>query len=45
MIIAVTGSSGSIGKELVPFLEKLGHIVVKISNSVTNNDQYIFSYV
>ena len=44
MIIAVTGSSGSIGKELVPFLEKLGHIVVKISNSVTNNDQYIFSY-
>ena len=44
MIIAVTGSSGSIGKELVPFLEKLGHIVVKISNSVTNSDQYIFSY-
>ena len=44
MIIAVTGSSGSIGQELVPFLEKLGHIVVKISNSVTNKDQYIFSY-
>lgn len=44
MIIAVTGATGSIGKELVPFLEKLGHTVVKISTSVVNNEQYIFSY-
>ena len=44
MIIAVTGATGSIGKELVPFLEKLGHTVVKISSSVKNNEEYFYSY-
>jgi UDP-glucose 4-epimerase len=44
MIIAVTGATGSIGKELVPFLEQLGHKVVKISSSIVSNDQHIFSY-
>ena len=44
MIIAVTGATGSIGKELTPFLEKLGHTVVKISSSIENNEKYIFSY-
>lgn len=44
MIIAVTGATGSIGKELVPFLKKLGHKVIKISSSIVNHDQYIFSY-
>ena len=44
MIIAVTGATGSIGKELVSFLEDLGHVVLRISSSLPSNGQSIFSY-
>ena len=44
MNIAVTGASGSIGKELVPFIVNLGHKVFTISSSVTGNGKSIFSY-
>ena len=44
MIIALTGSSGSIGKELVPFLKRLGHDVIKVSSSSQPNGVDKFSY-
>ena len=44
MIIAVTGASGSIGKELVPFLKDLGHQVLLISSSISIFEDSIFSY-
>ncbi|MDB4042729.1 NAD-dependent epimerase/dehydratase family protein [Gammaproteobacteria bacterium] len=44
MIIALTGSSGSIGKELFPFLEDLNHKVIQISSSAVGNGENIFSY-
>ncbi len=44
MIIAVTGSSGSIGRELVPFFKNLGHNIVKISSSSKSNGVDKFTY-
>ena len=44
MIIAVTGASGSIGKELVPFLKDIGHQVLLISSSISIFEDSIFSY-
>ena len=44
MIIAVTGASGSIGKELTPFLNSLGFKVITISSSSPSNGETIFSY-
>ena len=44
MIIAVTGAKGSIGKELIPFLESLGHQVLTISSSAQSDGDKIFSY-
>jgi len=44
MNIALTGAAGSIGKELQPFLERLGHSIVTISSSQPANGQSIFSY-
>jgi nucleoside-diphosphate-sugar epimerase len=44
MIIAVTGASGSIGKELIPFLEDQGHYVIKISSSLPSDGESTFSY-
>jgi UDP-glucose 4-epimerase len=44
MIIAVTGATGSIGKELVSFLEDQGHVVLRISSSLPSNGRSIFSY-
>ena len=45
MIIAVTGASGSIGRELVPFLEDLGQTVLQISSSQPSNEKLRFTYV
>ena len=45
MIIAVTGANGSIGKELIPFLENLGHQVLIISSSTSDSEDNIFSYL
>ncbi|MDA9614882.1 NAD-dependent epimerase/dehydratase family protein [Pseudomonadota bacterium] len=44
MNIALTGASGSIGKDLKPFLESLGHSIITISHSIPANGQSIFSY-
>lgn len=44
MIIALTGSNGSIGKELLPFLKDLGHQVITISSSIAGDGQSNFSY-
>jgi len=44
MIIAVTGASGSIGKELIPFLENEGHSIINISSSIPSDKKSIFSY-
>lgn len=44
MIIAVTGSSGSIGKELLPFLHSLGHQVIEISSTKQSNSKTVFNY-
>ena len=44
MIIAVTGASGSIGIELVPFLEGLGHSVIKISSSKPSDNNFSFTF-
>jgi len=44
MIIAVTGASGSIGKELIPFLESLGHNVVKISSSSPSDNSLCYTF-
>ena len=44
MIIAVTGASGSIGKELIPFLENEGHSIINISSSMPSDKKSIFSY-
>lgn len=44
MIIALTGSNGSIGKELLPFLIDLGHQVITISSSVAGDGKNNFSY-
>jgi len=44
MIIAVTGASGSIGRELTPFLDSLGFKVIRISFSESSNGETIFSY-
>lgn len=44
MIIAVTGASGSIGSELVPFLISLGHNVIKVSSSELRDGKTVFTY-
>lgn len=44
MIIALTGASGSIGRELRPFLISLGFRVIIISSSSPSNGVSIFSY-
>ena len=44
MIIAVTGSSGSFGRELIPFLESLGHNVLKVSSSIVSDGELNFSF-
>ena len=44
MIIALTGSSGSIGKELLPFLHSLGHQVIEISSTKQSNSKTVFNY-
>lgn len=44
MIIAVTGASGSIGRELVPFLEGLGHTIIKISSSKQSERNLIYTF-
>jgi len=45
MIIAVSGANGSIGKELTPFLESLGHTILKISSSNVGGIKHTFSYI
>jgi len=44
MIIAVTGASGSIGIELIPFLEGLGHTVIKISSSKPSDKNFTYTF-
>ena len=44
MNIALTGASGSIGKELLPFLKSLGHRVFIISSSTPSDGEIFFSY-
>lgn len=44
MIIAVTGASGSIGRELVPFMEGLGHTVIKISSSKLSDNNFSYTF-
>jgi len=44
MNIALTGATGSIGKDLKPFLESLGYSIISISSSLPANGQSIFSY-
>ena len=44
MIIALTGASGSIGRELIPFLSSLGFKVITISSSSPPNGKSVFSY-
>jgi nucleoside-diphosphate-sugar epimerase len=44
MIIAVTGASGSIGRELVPFLEGLGHTIIKISSSKQSESNFSYTF-
>jgi nucleoside-diphosphate-sugar epimerase len=44
MIIAVTGATGSIGKELTPFLHGLGHQLITISSSIISDGKKNFSY-
>lgn len=44
MIIALTGSKGSIGKELLPFFRDLGHQVITISSSIAGDGKNNFSY-
>ena len=44
MIIAVTGACGSIGKELILFLEELGQTVLKISSSQPSDEKLRFTY-
>ena len=44
MIIAVTGASGSIGQELVPFLEGLGHTIIKISSSKPSEGNFSYTF-
>ena len=44
MNIALTGATGSIGTELKPFLEGLGHSVFTISSSLPSDNSSIFSY-
>lgn len=44
MIIALTGASGSIGRELQPFLISLGFKVITISSSSPSNGESLFSY-
>ena len=44
MIIAVTGASGLIGKEVIPFLTSLGFKVITISSSSPADGESIFSY-
>ncbi len=44
MIIAVSGATGSIGKELVPYLETLNHLVLRVSSSIQSDGKKNFSY-
>ena len=44
MIIAVTGATGSIGRELVPYFKSLGHTVLIISTSLPSDGHQNFSY-
>ena len=44
MIIAVSGASGSIGKELIAFLESLNHKVIRISSSIPRDGKLFFSF-
>lgn len=44
MNIAVTGANGSIAKELIPFLQKLGCHIIRISSSLKSDGKTTFSY-
>jgi nucleoside-diphosphate-sugar epimerase len=44
MNIALTGANGSIGRELVPFLRRLGHSVFTISSSIPADGKFNYSY-
>lgn len=44
MNIAVTGATGSIGKELIPFIKSLGHEVFIISSSLASDGKNTFTY-
>ena len=44
MNIAVTGASGHIARDLIPFLEGLGHTVIRISTSLPKNSDCDYSY-
>jgi|TARA_B110000438_G_scaffold244695_1_gene245293 UDP-glucose 4-epimerase len=44
MNIAVTGATGSIGRELIPFIKSLGHDVYIISSSIPSDGKLTFSY-
>lgn len=44
MNIAVSGANGSIAKELIPFLQKLGCHIIRISSSLKSDGKTTFSY-
>ena len=44
MIIAVSGASGSIAKELIAFLEPHGHKIIRISSTIPRDGKLFFSF-
>ena len=44
MIIAVSGASGSLGKDLTKFIEAQGHDVIRISSSLVPDNHSSFSF-
>tara|TARA_B110000438_G_C15796040_1_gene642891 strand:+ start:1342 stop:2247 length:906 start_codon:yes stop_codon:yes gene_type:complete len=44
MIIAVSGASSSIAKELIAFLESLNHKIIRISSSIPRDGKLFFSF-
>jgi nucleoside-diphosphate-sugar epimerase len=44
MIIAVSGASGSLGKDLIQFIEAQGHDIVRISSSLTADNHSSFTF-